>query len=96
MTICESKKSPMYNMVRIVNSKIQFIDHNKFYSSRQKVPKMYDVNASIYIWRRKAILNKNLKIINSNTGYYIMPRDRSVDIDDSLDFKIAKYLFYEK
>ena len=86
----------MYNMVRIVNSKIQFIDHNKFYSSRQKVPKMYDVNASIYIWRRKAILNKNLKIINSNTGYYIMPRDRSVDIDDSLDFKIAKYLFYEK
>ena len=96
MTICESKKSPMYNMVRIVNSKIQFIVHNKFYNSRQKVPKMYDVNASIYIWRRNAILNKKLKIINSKTGYYIMPRDRSVDIDDSLDFKIAKYLFYEK
>ena len=96
MTICESKKSPMYNMVRIVNSKIQFIDQNKFYNSRQKVPKMYDVNASIYLWSRKAILNKKLKIINSKTGYYIMPRERSIDIDDNLDFKIAKYLFHEK
>lgn len=96
MTICESKKSPMYNMVRIVNSKIQLIDQNKFYNSRQKVPKMYDVNASIYLWRRRAILDKKLKIINNKTGYYIMPRERSIDIDDILDFKMAKYLFHEK
>ena len=82
-------------MVRIVNSKIQFIDHNKFYSSRQKSKDVWC--KCVYLYKEeKAILNKNLKIINSNTGYYIMPRDRSVDIDDSLDFKIAKYLFCEK
>ena len=42
---------------------------------RQDTPKVYDLNASIYIWRRKNILYSN-KLINNKTIFFEMPYDR--------------------
>ena len=58
---------------------------------RQDAPKVYDVNASIYIWSRKSILTQE-KIINKHTGIYMMPPERSIDIDTILDLKIVEFL----
>lgn len=95
MTISESKKNPYYNMVKTKGLKISLISNKKEYFSRQVAPKIFDVNSSIYLWRKSKLLNKKLKIINNMTGYHIMPLERSIDIDNHFDLKLAKFLFHE-
>ena len=50
----------------------------------------YDLNASIYIWRRSHLLIK--KLLNKDTALFMMPPERSIDIDDEFDLKIVKNL----
>ena len=49
------------------------------------------MNASIYIWKRETILDEK-KMFLDNTGLYIMPEERSIDIDTELDYKIVEFL----
>ena len=49
------------------------------------------MNASIYIWKRNILLNKN-SLFLKNTSIYKMPEERSIDIDSLFDFKIVKFL----
>lgn len=97
VTLTPSKKNPYFNMVEIdKNNKVKKIKSlNKLITSRQKAPKVYDINAGIYIWNRKGLM-KNLNIINNKTLYHITPNERSIDIDSLLDFKIVKSLLSKK
>ena len=90
ISVNESHKNPYFNMVEKRSGKLKLVKENKQkYYSRQKAPTVFEVNASIYIWKRKALLaNKN--IINDNTEMFIMPRNRSIDIDSDYDFKLVK------
>ena len=54
-------------------------------------PDVYDLNASIYIWKKSALLNSK-DLINSKTSMYIMPFSRSIDIDDKIELFIVKNL----
>ena len=58
---------------------------------RQDSPKCYDMNASIYAWKRNSLF-KTENVFNDDTLIYIMPEERSVDIDNELDFKIVEML----
>jgi N-acylneuraminate cytidylyltransferase/CMP-N,N'-diacetyllegionaminic acid synthase len=58
---------------------------------RQDAPKCYDMNASIYVWRRDALLSHD-SIFNKDTLLYLMPEERSVDIDSEMDFQIVEFL----
>lgn len=62
---------------------------------RQDAPKCYDMNASIYIWKRNTILTQN-SVFLENTGLYIMPEERSIDIDHEVDFKIVELFMGDK
>ena len=60
---------------------------------RQDAPKTYDLNASIYIWNRKTLINSDYVIGGKNkTVLYEMPENRSIDIDSELDFKLVEFL----
>ena len=93
ISLSPSKKNPYFNMVEIKNNKLQLVKKNseKFYS-RQKAPKVFEINAGVYAWRRKGLL-ENSSLINKNTHYIVVPSSRSIDIDSKIDFKIAKSLF---
>lgn len=56
---------------------------------RQDMPKYYRVNGSIYVNRVSALSEETS--LNDNPIGYIMPRERSVDIDESVDFAVAEY-----
>jgi CMP-N,N'-diacetyllegionaminic acid synthase len=58
---------------------------------RQDAPKCYDMNASIYVWKRDAIIN-NITLFQPDTLLYIMPEERSIDIDNELDWKMVEFL----
>ena len=63
---------------------------------RQSAPKVFDMNASIYIWRRPTLLKSN-KLFSKNTGVYYMPPERSIDIDSIFDLILVKQIIkYEK
>ncbi len=89
-SVTHSKKSPYFNMVEKKNNTYVLSKKtSRVYFSRQKLPKVFEMNASIYIFRRE-FLKKNFSIFNSKTSVYLMPRERSIDIDDTFDLKIVK------
>ena len=79
-------------MVEFDNGKLKICKKtiNKI-TRRQDAPNVYEMNASIYIWKRSFLL-KSDNIFNNKTSYYEMPEERSIDIDSELDFKIVKSL----
>ena len=59
---------------------------------RQKLPPVYIRNGAIYATRRDVLL-KNESFIGENSRAYIMPNERSVNIDTFADFLLAKSYF---
>jgi CMP-N,N'-diacetyllegionaminic acid synthase len=53
------------------------------------------MNASIYIWKRDIILDTTKGLFLDNTGLYVMPEERSIDIDTPLDYKFVEFLMKE-
>jgi len=49
------------------------------------------MNASIYIWKRKALLECDT-LLTDRTSLFVMPEERSVDIDTELDWNIVEYM----
>lgn len=58
---------------------------------RQDSPKCYDLNASIYVWRRSAVA-EHFAVLNDDTMLYIMPEERSIDVDSELDFEFVRFV----
>ena len=91
-TVSKSKKNPYFNMVEILKNKVNIIKKRKqLVMRRQDAPKVYDMNASIYIWKRSALI-KNDSLFTSKTSIYEMLEENSIDIDSKLDFKLVEYL----
>ena len=49
------------------------------------------MNASIYIWKRDYIISSD-EFFTNRTSLYIMPENRSIDIDSEFDFDLVEYL----
>ncbi|RXJ92879.1 flagellar modification protein B [Malaciobacter molluscorum] len=97
ITVMPSRRSPYFNLVEQDNDGKVFLS-KKFDSTvvrRQDAPKSYDMNASIYIWKREVILNES-SIFLEKTGLYVMPEERSIDIDTELDYKFVEFLMKEQ
>jgi CMP-N,N'-diacetyllegionaminic acid synthase len=90
ISVCKSKKNPYFNMIEVKKNKIQLVKKGKKISARQSAPEVYDINAAIYIWTRKALINKK-SFFSKNTGIYVMPRNRSIDIDDYDDWNLVNF-----
>lgn len=92
-----ARRSPYFNMVEI--NEDGFVELSKKPSQvivrRQDAPKVYELNASIYVWKRQALLENNT-LFNADTLLYVMPEERSIDIDSELDFSIVDFLMKKK
>lgn len=93
ITAMPSRRSPYFNLVevdgagRVAPSKRL----EKPVTRRQDAPKCYDMNASIYVWRREDLLARD-HLFTEATGLYVMPEERSIDIDSELDFQFVDFL----
>lgn len=88
-----SRKNPYFNMVELINSTprlIKKISQNTV-TRRQDAPRTYDMNASIYIWRRQALIDKDT-VFTEKTSLYVMPEERSIDIDTETDWAYVEWL----
>ena len=78
-------------MVEFKKRGLSLSKSGKNITCRQKAPKVFDMNASIYIWKKKYLF-KRPKTVSKNTSLYIMPEERSLDLDTEFDLKIMKKL----
>ena len=62
---------------------------------RQDAPPCYDMNASINAWWRNSLLSAR-NVIQSKTRLYVMPEERSVDIDTKLDWDFVEYILKKR
>lgn len=88
-SVMKSRHSPYFNMVEIKNNKTNLIKNDKAIVRRQDAPKTFDMNASIYIWKKDILFNSDT-LFNKSTELYEMPYERSIDIDSKIDFFIVK------
>lgn len=93
ITAAPSRRSPYFNMVELdIDDNVRLSKSlNNNVTRRQDSPQVFDMNASIYVWNRQAILNDE-SVISEKTGLYVMPEERSLDIDSELDFAIVSFL----
>lgn len=58
-------------------------------AENEPVPPVYELNGAVYAWWKNT-LNRERPLFQDRTSFYVMERERSVDIDTLLDFKIAE------
>jgi N-acylneuraminate cytidylyltransferase len=91
MSVCEPKHPP-YWCFTLENGLLKPIFDRKYLSMRsQDLKKAYQPNGAIFIARPKTIYQNKL-FYSENTIPYMMPLEKSVDIDDEFDFLIAELL----
>jgi len=59
---------------------------------RQDAPPCFDLNGAVYVWTRRALFAGDDRIVGPESRLFIMPAERSLDIDTELDFRIAELL----
>lgn len=92
---CNKNNTPMEWLFKInkknKKKKIFNISNKQSNYNRQGTIESYLPNGSIYIFNyKKLLINKSF--YTKNTLAYIMPEERSVDIDNINDFKYAQFL----
>ena len=92
ITASKARKNPYFNMVESNDGKIELVKKlQKNIGARQEAPAVFDMNASIYIWRREILICSD-SLFSEKTSLYPMPEERSFDIDTELDWSIVEFL----
>lgn len=91
----EAEKNPYFNMVEVQpDGNIGLVKTLPGgVTSRQQAPKVYSMNASIYVWHRHTLRDS---LWGGRIRLHVMPRERSIDIDSPLDFRLVELLMQEK
>tara|TARA_B100001564_G_scaffold359749_1_gene382766 strand:- start:1054 stop:1773 length:720 start_codon:yes stop_codon:yes gene_type:complete len=91
-SVSPAKRNPYFNMVEINNKGYaSLVKSEKSFKTRQSSPRVYDMNASFYIYRNKFFNSKNEISVNSLSIIYIMDHI-CFDLDEAVDFDIMEFL----
>lgn len=95
-SVCLTDESP-YLMHKIDNDGFlqEFLTPPVEYLRRQDLPATYKLNGAIYMVRLDWF-KENQKLVSRDTVGYIMPSERSIDIDDVSDIDIVETLLDQR
>lgn len=89
VAVCEMEHSPLWsNTLGEDLCMDNFRRENYCEVRRQDLPKYYRINGAIYLVNREEL--EQPEMLRHKCYAYIMPPERSIDIDTELDFKIAE------
>lgn len=97
ITAMHARRSPYFNMIELDSEGYARLSKTPDTPvlSRQKAPGCFDMNASIYVWRRESLLQAD-SVFMDRTRMYLMPEERSIDIDTELDFRFVEFLLNDQ
>lgn len=84
-------RNPYFNMVEIQENGYYGLIKKGNFLTRQSAPKVYDLNASFYFFRRKFFEQDMPVTINDRSLVYVMPHI-CFDLDHPVDFNFMEYL----
>lgn len=92
LSITHSNKNPQFNMLK-KNGKYYeiFSKPKKNIFRRQDADEVYDITTLFYIIKTN-YLKKTKKLLDGNIKGIVIPKIRSIDIDDKIDFEFASFL----
>jgi CMP-N,N'-diacetyllegionaminic acid synthase len=93
VSVCEPDKNPYWMYFLSDEDKMHPVLESKAFR-RQDLPKAFSLNGAVYVAETGFLLNHKT-FITENTVAYIMPKLRSVDIDDILDLKYCELVIKE-
>lgn len=68
----------------------QLIQTNDFFYRRQDLPQVFKLNGAVYVAESEWLLQSK-SFLSKDTLAYVMPLERSIDIDDELGLKITNF-----
>lgn len=94
-SVTKARRNPYFNMVEIVDGRVRLVKPlAQPVFSRQAAPEVYDMNASIYVWKREALMN-NDSLFLERTRTYEMP-EWTIDIDSETDFEFVECILRKR
>jgi CMP-N,N'-diacetyllegionaminic acid synthase len=96
ISVCEAEHSPLWCGTLPEDRSLQgFVRPEVMALSRQELPVFYRFNGAVYAVETSFFLRAQ-NICDGDSFAYVMPRERSVDIDTLLDFTFAEFLLARK
>lgn len=84
VTVCETEQSPYWMFALETEARLLPIIPVSNFSRRQDMPPTYALNGAVYVARTDWLLSERT-FISTDTVAYIMPSERSIDIDTEED-----------
>ena len=96
-SVAQARRNPYFNMVKVVGDHVEKVIESP-YTARQQAPAIYDLNASIYVFRRDFLAENKTGILwDGKCGIYEMFDSGILDIDSEEDYLlmevIARHLY---
>jgi len=92
VTVCETSHTPYWMYKITKNDKLEkLIKSRKVIKRRQDAPIVYQLNGAVYVFHAKKFL-KDESIVGGDVRAYVMPYERSIDIDNIFDLKLANLI----
>ncbi|MBC5580636.1 acylneuraminate cytidylyltransferase family protein [Anaerofilum sp. BX8] len=96
-SVAEARRNPYFNMVKVVGDHVEKVIESP-YTARQQAPAIYDLNASIYVFRRDFLAENRTGILwDGKCGIYEMFDSGILDIDSEADYRlmevVARHLY---
>ncbi len=89
-SVCEPDTHP-YLLRTLEDGKLApYLMNEAAHKRRQDLERLYTLNGAIYIVKRDVLMRDDTLIGDINCGY-VMPRERSVDIDNEMDLQLAEF-----
>ena len=91
-SVAEARRNPYFNMVKVVGDHVEKVIESP-YTARQQAPAIYDLNASIYVFRRDFLAENKTGILwDGKCGIYQMMDSGILDIDSEEDYRLMEVI----
>lgn len=97
-SVVKAHRNPYFNMVeKRENGRVELCKKPGInVLRRQDAPEVYDMNASLYVYKKEFLLDvANKAPYAKKTLVYEMPQVSAIDVDTELDFKYIEFLIKE-
>jgi len=97
-SVVPAHKNPYFNMVELDSAGYAHLSKKlkETVTRRQDAPKVYDLNASIYVYSREFLMGDSITVFTDKSVVHIMNELSGVDIDREVDFKFVEFLLKER
>lgn len=96
VSVSEAQEHPYWmKTIAADGTATDFLPTSEAYSSRQSLPQLYLLNGGIYLVRRQVLLSERT-LYPERTVAYVMPPERSIDIDTPWDLYLAQLILTDK